>query len=96
MVPSNPAADLSPRLDRGGIERPRSRALGFNELAQLFGKVRETPSFGADNGLAVCDKSRRAPILHHARYPKTHPNPTSASAESSASALALRKAARRA
>jgi integrase len=53
MVSSNPAADFSPRLDGGGIERPRSRALNLDELAQLFEKIRETPSFGADNTLAM-------------------------------------------
>jgi len=53
MVPSNPAADFSPRLDGGGTERPRSRALNLGELAQLFEKIREAPSFGADNGLAL-------------------------------------------
>ena len=53
MVPNNPAADFSPRLDGGGTERPRRRALGLDELAKLFEKVRETPSFGASNGLAL-------------------------------------------
>jgi integrase len=53
MVPNSPAADFSPRLDGGGTERPRSRALSFDELAKLFEKIRETPSFGADNGLAL-------------------------------------------
>ncbi len=53
IVPNNPAADFSPRLDAGGIERPRSRALGFDELAQLFEKIRETPNFGEDNLLAI-------------------------------------------
>jgi integrase len=53
MVPTNPAADFSPRLDGGGTERPRSRALSLDELVQLFEKVRETPSFGADNSLAL-------------------------------------------
>ncbi|MGH8291166.1 MAG: tyrosine-type recombinase/integrase [Steroidobacteraceae bacterium] len=53
IVPNNPAADFSPRLDGGGTERPRSRALSLSELAQLFEKVREAPSFGADNGLAL-------------------------------------------
>jgi integrase len=53
MVPGNPASDFSPRLDGGGTEQPRTRALSFDELAQLFGKVRETPSFGADNALAL-------------------------------------------
>ena len=50
---SNPAADLSPRLDAGGTERPRSRALSSDELAQLFDQIRETPSFGEDNFLAI-------------------------------------------
>lgn len=53
MVPSNPAADFSPRLDGGGTERPRSRALSLNELAQLFEKIREATSFGVDNCLAL-------------------------------------------
>ncbi len=53
FVLSNPAADFSPRLDAGGIERPRSRALSFDELAQLFEKIRETPNFGEDNLLAI-------------------------------------------
>jgi len=53
MVPNNPAADFSPRLDGGGTERPRSRALSLDELAQLFEKIRETPSFGPDNALAL-------------------------------------------
>ena len=34
-------------------ERARSRALSSDELAQLFEKIRETPSFGEDNFLAV-------------------------------------------
>lgn len=50
---SNPAADFSPRLDAGGTERPRSRALSSDELAQLFERIRETPTFGEDNVLAI-------------------------------------------
>jgi len=53
MVLKNPAADFSPRLDGGGTERPRRRALSLDELAQLFEKIRETPSFGTDNGVAL-------------------------------------------
>jgi len=53
LVQSSPAADFSPRLDAGGIERPRNRALSFDELAQLFEKIRGTPSFGEDNLLAI-------------------------------------------
>lgn len=33
--------------------RPRSRALSLDELGQLFEKVREAPSFGAANALAL-------------------------------------------
>jgi integrase len=53
MVPSNPVSDFSPRLDGGGTERPRNRALSLAELAQLFEKIRETPSFGAENRYAL-------------------------------------------
>jgi integrase len=52
-LPSNPAADFTPRLDAGGTERARSRALSTDELAQLFQKIRETPSFGEDTLLAI-------------------------------------------
>lgn len=53
LVPSNPAADFSPRLDAGGTERPRSRALSLDEIAHLFERIRETPNFGEDNLLAI-------------------------------------------
>jgi hypothetical protein len=53
FVPSNPAADFSPRLDAGGVERPRRRALSTAELAQLFQKLRDTPNLGEDNLLAI-------------------------------------------
>lgn len=53
FVPSNPAADFSPRLDGGGTERPRNRALSTDELARLFEKIRETETFGGDNLLAL-------------------------------------------
>jgi len=53
FVPSNPAADFSPRLDAGGIERPRSRALSSDELGQLFARTRETSNFGEENLLAI-------------------------------------------
>jgi integrase len=53
IVPANPASGFSPRLDGGGTERPRSRALSPDELAQLIEKVRETPTFGAANALAL-------------------------------------------
>ena len=53
MVPSNPTADLSPRLDAGGTERARNRALNLDELARLFEAIRKTPSFGGENLLGV-------------------------------------------
>ena len=53
MVLSNPVADFTPRLDGGGTERPRSRVLSVDELAQLFAAIRNEPSFGEDNLLAV-------------------------------------------
>jgi integrase len=53
IVPHNPVADFSPRLDGGGTERPRDRALSTDELAQLFQKIRETDNFGGDNLLAM-------------------------------------------
>lgn len=53
MVRSNPAAELTPRLDAGGIERPRSRALSLDEIATLFEATRRTASFGYENTLAI-------------------------------------------
>jgi integrase len=53
FVMSNPVADFSPRLDGGGTEKPRIRALSTDELAQLFEKIRETPGFGENNLLAI-------------------------------------------
>jgi integrase len=53
LVMSNPVADFSPRLDGGGTEKPRDRALSTDELARLFEKIRETPSFGESNLLAI-------------------------------------------
>lgn len=53
VLTGNPAADFTPRLDAGGTERPRKRALSREELVQLFGAIRETPTFGGDNLLAL-------------------------------------------
>jgi integrase len=52
FLQGNAAADFTPRLDAGGTERARSRALSTDELAHLFEKIRGTPSFGEDNLLA--------------------------------------------
>ena len=53
IVHGSPASDFTPRLDAGGTERPRSRALGQEELAKLFDAIRQTPNFGNDNLLAI-------------------------------------------
>jgi integrase len=53
VVTGNPAADFTPRLDAGGTERPRQRALTTGEVAQLFEAIRKTPAFGGDNLLAI-------------------------------------------
>jgi integrase len=53
VITGNPAADFSPRLDAGGTERPRERALSPDELAQLFAAIRKTSTFGGDNALAI-------------------------------------------
>ena len=51
-LPTRPP--VSRRLDRRRHgRRPRSRALSLDELAQLFERVRETPSFGAANAIAL-------------------------------------------
>ncbi|HEY4339119.1 MAG TPA: hypothetical protein VGM97_04150 [Steroidobacteraceae bacterium] len=49
----NPVAEFSPRLDGGGPEKSRSRALSHQELIGLFESIRETESFGGDNLLAI-------------------------------------------
>ena len=53
VVTGNPASDFTPRLDAGGTERPRQRALSGDELAALFEAIRKTPTFGGDNLLAI-------------------------------------------
>jgi len=53
VVTGNPAADFTPRLDAGGTERPRDRAVSTDELAKLFEAIRKTPTFGGDNLLAI-------------------------------------------
>jgi hypothetical protein len=53
VVPVNPIVEFSPRLDAGGPEKSRSRALSHEELIRLFESIRETESVGGDNLLAV-------------------------------------------
>lgn len=51
-VTSNPAADFT-ISDAGGSERARERFLSADELTALFKKIRETPTFGRANELAL-------------------------------------------
>jgi integrase len=53
LVQHNPAGGLSPRLDGGGTERSRTRALSRDELERLFRSMRTTPGFSGTNALAV-------------------------------------------
>lgn len=53
IVISSPVADFSTRLDAGGAEVARERALSQDELTTLFAAIRETPTFGGDNALAI-------------------------------------------
>lgn len=53
VVTGNPASGFTPRLDGGGTEKPRQRALSADELARLFEAIRKTSTFGGDNLLAL-------------------------------------------
>lgn len=53
LLTVNPAAGFTPRLDAGGTEKPRDRALTLEEMTQLFEAIRQTSTFGGDNLLAV-------------------------------------------
>jgi len=52
LLASNPVADFD-QQDAGGPERKRQRALSRSELEDLFKALREAPSFGAPNFLAI-------------------------------------------
>jgi integrase len=52
LLPSNPVADFD-QSDAGGPERKRRRALSRSELEELFRALRESPSFGGENFLAI-------------------------------------------
>jgi integrase len=52
-IPANPVASLTPKLDGGGAERSRDRALSRDELAALFASMRGSAAFGGLNLLAV-------------------------------------------
>jgi integrase len=52
LLTSNPVADFD-QQDAGGPERKRRRALSRGELEDLFKALRESPSFGGENFLAI-------------------------------------------
>jgi len=52
VLTSNPVADFD-QSDAGGPERARKRALTVEELGELFKALRDSPSFGGANLLAV-------------------------------------------
>jgi len=52
VLTSNPVADFD-QSDAGGPERARKRALSVEELGRLFKALRDSPSFGGANLLAV-------------------------------------------
>jgi integrase len=52
VLASNPVADFD-QSDAGGPERARKRALSVEELGRLFKALRDSPSFGGANLLAV-------------------------------------------
>jgi len=52
LLASNPVADFD-QSDAGGPERRRRRALSRAELETLFKALRESPSFGGENYLAI-------------------------------------------
>ena len=53
IVLTNPTFDLSQRMDAGGVEKSRSRALNLDELARLFAALRNTQAFGVENLLTT-------------------------------------------
>lgn len=52
-IPINPIADFTPKVDGGGSESARDRALSLEEVQQLFAAMRRTPNLGRENELAV-------------------------------------------
>jgi integrase len=52
LLASDPVADFD-QSDAGGPERKRRRALSRTELEHLFKSLRESPSFGGENFLAI-------------------------------------------
>ncbi len=53
LLEGSPVAAFSARLDAGGKEESRTRALTGDELSALFAAIRKEPSFGGDNLMLV-------------------------------------------
>lgn len=53
LLDSSPVGAFTARLDAGGKEESRTRALSREELVALFASIRAEPSFGGDNLLLV-------------------------------------------
>lgn len=53
LITASPVADFSTRLDAGGYEKPRDRALDRAEIATLLKSIRESETFGRENALAI-------------------------------------------
>lgn len=51
-IPFNPAAELRTR-DAGGKEKPRQRVLELDEITTLFSAMKNTPTLGRENELAI-------------------------------------------
>lgn len=53
VIHTNPAAGLTPRLDGGGLEKPRDRFLRLDEITELFKALKADESFCRENELAT-------------------------------------------
>lgn len=53
VIAGSPVSDFTARLDGGGSEAKRTRALSRVEIADLLKAMRETAAFGGQNALAV-------------------------------------------
>ena len=53
LLERSPVGAFSARLDAGGKEHSRTRALSADELTALFAAIRKEPSFGGDNLMLV-------------------------------------------
>lgn len=53
LINTSPVADFSTRLDAGGTEKSRDRALDRTEIATLLKAIRESETFGRENALAI-------------------------------------------